>query len=64
MARLRVIRTGDAITATLPDETRAMTFEGIGLEEGDEAPVVVLRTGAERITYPLAGLRIGPDEAD
>jgi hypothetical protein len=65
MARLHIIRSGDAVTAVLPGETSAMTFEGLGLEEGDDTPVVVLCPNErERITYPLAELRIEPDEDD
>jgi len=66
MAALNVIASGDMVAVVLPDttESQAMTFEGIGLEEHTDAPVVVLRTGAERITYPLDELRIEPDEDD
>ena len=67
MAALKVIASGAAVDVVLPDapEPQSMTFEGIGLEEGNEAPVVVLcRTGSERITYPLGELRIESDEDD
>jgi hypothetical protein len=66
MATLRVIASGDTVDVVLPDSTepQSMTFEGIGLEEGNTAPVAVLRTGSERITYPLSELRIEPDEDD
>lgn len=64
MDGLKVIASGDSVDVVLPDrpESRSMTFEGIGLEEGGSTPVVVLRTGFERITYPLAELRIEPRE--
>ncbi len=66
MGTLHMIASGDAITAVLPDKTeaQAMTFEGIGLEDGDATPIVILRSGSERITYPLAELRVEPDEDD
>jgi hypothetical protein len=41
-----------------------MTFEGIGLEDGVGTPIVILRSGSERITYPLSELRIEPNEDD
>lgn len=64
MGALNVIASGDPVAVVLPDATepQSMTFEGIGLEEGDAAPVAVLRTGPERITYPLSELRIEPHE--
>jgi hypothetical protein len=66
MDGLKVIASGDTVDVALPDSTepQAMTFEGIGLEEGNAAPVAVLRTGSERITYPLGELRIEPGEDD
>ena len=66
MDGLKVIASDDTVDVVLPDtaEPKAMTFEGIGLEEGNAAPVAVLRTGSERITYPLSELRIEPDEDD
>jgi hypothetical protein len=64
MDGLKVIASGDAVDVVMPNKTKpqSMTFEGIGLEEGESAPVVVLRTGSERITYPLSELRIEPGE--
>jgi hypothetical protein len=66
MGNLDVIASGDTVAVVLPDrsEPQSMTFEGIGLEEDGSAPVAVLRTGSERITYPLSELRIEPDEDD
>lgn len=66
MGGLTVIASGDKVDVVLPDTTepQAMTFEGFGLEEGTHIPVAVLRTGSERITYPLAELRIEPHEGD
>jgi len=66
MDGLKVIASGDTVDVVLPDtaEPQSMTFEGIGLEENVDTPVAVLRTGAERITYPLSKLRIEPDEDD
>jgi len=66
MDGLKVIASGDSVDVVLSDKTKpqAMIFEGIGLEEGSDAPVAVLRKGFERITYPLAALRIEPDEDD
>jgi len=60
----KVIASGEKVAVVLPDhpEPQSMTFEGIGLEEGRDGPVAVLRKGFERITYPLADLRIEPDE--
>jgi|GEM_PF-6628483 len=66
MDGLKVIASGNTVDVVLPDtdEPKAMTFEGIGLEEGIDGPVAVLRTGSERITYPLSELRIELDEDD
>ena len=66
MDGLKVIASGDSVDVVLSDKTKpqSMTFEGIGLEEGIDGPVVVLRKGFERITSPLATLRIEPDEDD
>jgi len=66
MDDLKVIASGDTVAVVLSDapESQTMTFEGIGLEEGNAAPVAVLRTGSERITYPLGELRIEPGEDD
>jgi len=66
MDPLKVIASGDTVPVVMPNRTKpqAMTFEGIGLEEGRDGPVAVLRKGFERITYPLAELRIEPDEDD
>jgi hypothetical protein len=66
MDKLFVIASGDTVTVALPDttEAEAMTFEGIGLEEGTGTPIVILRSGSERITYPLNELRIEQDEDD
>jgi hypothetical protein len=66
MDKLFVITSGDPVTVSLPDtaEAQVMTFEGIGLENGTGTPVVILRFGSERITYPLGELRIEPNEDD
>lgn len=66
MGKLFVIASGDPVNVALPDttEAQAMTFEGIGLEDGMGTPIVILRSGSERITYPLGELRIEPDEDD
>jgi hypothetical protein len=66
MDGLKVIASGDSVDVALSDKTKpqAMIFEGIGLEEGIDGPVVVLRKGFERITSPLATLRIEPDKED
>ncbi len=66
MGALYVIASGDAIDVVLPDKTEAqtMTFEGIGLEDGTSTPIAILRSGSERITYPLGELRIEPDGDD
>lgn len=66
MDGLDVIASGEKVDVVLPGKTKpqAMTFEGIGLEEGRDGPVAVLRKGFERITYPLADLRIESDGDD
>lgn len=66
MDKLFVIQSGDPVTVSLPDTTQAqaMTFEGIGLEDGTGTPIVILHSGSERITYPLSELRIEPTEDD
>lgn len=66
MSKLFVIASGDPVTVSLPDttEAQAMTFEGIGIEDGVGTPIVILRSGSERITYPLDELRIESDEDD
>jgi hypothetical protein len=66
MDKLFVIASGDPVAVVLPDATepRSMTFEGIGLEDGTGTPIVILRSGSERITYPLSELRIEPNEND
>lgn len=66
MAALKVIASGDSVAVVLLDagQPQAMTFEGIGLEDGTGTPIVILHSGSERITYPLSELRIEPNEDD
>ena len=64
MNGLKVIASGDTVDVVLPGaiEPQTMTFEGIGLEGDESAPIAVLCTDSEQITYPLGELRIEPDE--
>jgi hypothetical protein len=61
MGELLVIASGDTVTVGLPDKTQAMTFEGIGIEDGVGTPILILRSGSERISYPLDDVRIEND---
>jgi hypothetical protein len=61
MGELLVIASGDTVTVALPDKTQAMTFEGIGIEDGVGTPILILRSGSERISYPLDEVRIEDD---
>jgi len=66
MDGLKVIASGDTVDVVLPDatETQAMTFEGIGLEEGRDGPVAVLRKGlrADHLSARGAANRAGRGE--
>lgn len=63
MGELFVIQSGDAVNVALPgeDEAQDAIFEGIGTEDGEGTPTLILRSGSEQIAYPLDELRIEPD---